>query len=219
MTKLKFIALTMFLFSGLLGGVYGSFTDEAVAEVTAQAGTLRVEITEASFPNQGHASIPYLTGGGNVTEDKKSALLWVENLYPTGKNTFLNFQIYIKNVGSLPVRLEQTNGVSFIKKHGPDIIWDNLKGEVHLRLYDANNSFVDGSYKNSGSFTFSEIDTIIENLMEGITLPPDWSVRYSILFWLAPGSQQDNEMQSKTAGFEVQFNWIQCSIVTLLNNH
>lgn len=209
MNKIKMLTLMLFIVLSIIGGAHAAFSDEILSNVTVGAGTLNVEITRADFPNQGHPSIPYITGGIKPSLDNKKVTFWVNNLYPTNKISQLHYQLKLKNTGSIPVKLNKNNGVTFRIDKGPPEVWNHLWGEIHLTIYNNKNEQV-GETKNIGPFHFRNIGGIIEDLMLDVELPTDWSAHYHVLIWLDPNVC--GESQAKSIEYTIVFNWIQANM-------
>jgi len=87
----------------LVGGAYAAWTTQTEFTVNASAGELDVEISEVSI---GKVSdyVEFDRKSVNISEDKKSASISVENLYP-GAKASATFEI--TNTGTLPIKLDK----------------------------------------------------------------------------------------------------------------
>ncbi len=204
MKRIKHFAILLIVVTlALMGSAYAYWTDMVAVEGTANTGRFEMKITNAYAANLQH--LHHISGGVRDLTDK-SVTLWISNLYPTSSwNTQQNWQLIIKNTGSIPAKLDS---VTFERLLGDSNVWDQHKTWVHYILHDENYNIV--HTKNPGPIPFTKIavEDQIFSLMDGEAIPPGWYARYAIGYWL-DASLADNESQDKQLKFQLTFNWVQ----------
>ena len=103
MKKTRLIIIGVVLALLLVGGAYAVWTSQANLLVNAGSGELDIEISKATV---GEVS-KYVEFGSNsitISEDKKSASISIENLYPGAE---ANSEFEITNIGTVPVALDK----------------------------------------------------------------------------------------------------------------
>lgn len=228
MKKIKFIALAVILMLGLIGGAYAYWTESIVLGGTVETGYMDVKFTSIGVSNwnKDHL-VPWGTdasGTSWVQWDGKKASFHVKGLYPQKHpddfNIYQNVQIYVLNDSTIPVKLDS---VVFKKTAGSNALWNNMKGIVHLRIYDETNNQIYGTYSSVSPENFSNMEAAFENVWSQFAadyptqLEPGWTARFgqdepcpdsgSFIFWLEPGA--GNVTQSKDLSFDIEFNWTQ----------
>lgn len=234
MKKVKYIALVVILMLGLIGGAYAYWTESVVLSGTAETGYMDVNITGVGVGNWNNPNIvPWGTdasGSSSIEADGKSASFHVKGLYPQkypdDYNVYQNVQIYIKNDSTIPVKLQS---VDFTRTGGDWTTWMNMRGIVHLRIYDGPTVAASqiGPVFTGGPDYFSSMNAFMEAWGEwqvwaaangyDYELEPGWTARFgdlesgegtgSFIFWLEPGA--GNHTQSKEVNFNIKFNWAQ----------
>lgn len=104
MKKGKIIIIGVVVALMLAGGAYAAWTAQTDLTVNASAGELDVEISEVSVSDVSDY-VEFNKKSVQISEDKKSASISIENLYP-GADASVKFET--TNVGTLPVSLNKT---------------------------------------------------------------------------------------------------------------
>lgn len=103
MKNTKFIAGALVLAMGLLGTGYAYWTDALQVESTVSTGNLAVEWEVAEqMPAHSNENAEYTPG--EITADKKGAILNIENMYPGSKTSYY---ATAENKGTIPVKVAQ----------------------------------------------------------------------------------------------------------------
>lgn len=204
MKSLKFFILSMLVVFSLLGGSLAGFTDQSADGVSIKAGTVSAELVSADI---GSPTIPYVEGGGQLLPEGNGARLWVDHLYPTDKTDHLYFLLAVVNSGSIPIKLDKSEGVTFDITQGSEHAWKFFGGRLKIEVYDIDGSLI--KEKNTGPFMFKNISDEINKEMNEVVLLPGWSAEYTIYFWLDPEAVNVNSFQNESLKFNVFFNWKQ----------
>ena len=103
MKKSKFIIIGVVVALLLVGGAYAAWTSQTELTVNASSGELDVEISDVSV-DEVSDYVEFDSKSIEISEDKKSASVSIENLYPGAVATAI---FEITNTGTMPVALDK----------------------------------------------------------------------------------------------------------------
>lgn len=103
MKKTKLIIIGVVLSLLLVGGAYAAWASQIELTMNASAGELDVEISKVSVSGVSDY-VKFDKESVEISEDKKSASVTIENLYPGAS---ANAAFEISNCGTLPVALDK----------------------------------------------------------------------------------------------------------------
>lgn len=101
MRKTKLIIIVAIVALLAVGGAYASWTSRVTISANASAGEMDVEITSISI-GQVSEYVEFGKDSVTISEDKKSATVSIQNLYPGAE---ANATIVVTNIGTIPVQL------------------------------------------------------------------------------------------------------------------
>ena len=107
MRKMKLIIIVAIVALLAVGGAYASWTSRATISANASAGEMDVEISSISI-GQVSEYVEFETDSITISEDKKSATVSIQNLYPGAE---ANATIVVTNIGTIPVQLSGASQV------------------------------------------------------------------------------------------------------------
>ena len=107
MRKTKLIIIVAIVALLAVGGAYASWTSRVTISANASAGEMDVEISSISI-GQVSEYVEFGTDSITISEDKKSATVSIQNLYPGAE---ANATILVTNIGTIPVQLSGASQV------------------------------------------------------------------------------------------------------------
>lgn len=101
MRKTRLIILIAIVALLAVGGAYAAWTSQVTISANASAGEMDVEITTISI-GQVSEYVEFGSDSISISEDRKSATVSIQNLYPGAE---ANATILVTNIGTIPVQL------------------------------------------------------------------------------------------------------------------
>lgn len=101
MRKTRLIILIAIVALLAVGGAYAAWTSQITISANASAGEMDVEITTISI-GQVSEYVEFGSDSISISEDRKSATVSIQNLYP---GAVANATILVTNIGTIPVQL------------------------------------------------------------------------------------------------------------------
>lgn len=205
MKKTKLIALTMVIAIMMIGAGYAAWTDSTNVDATIRTGNMDVNVivTQKRTLN---GTTDYITPVKNIVDN--TVRFEVNKLYPTvfdynkPETTYGDFEIRVKNEGSIPVKL----GSVEITKVNPDAkVWKDLRVNAHVSF---NNTLIYNNGHNAFNGTLDSFISDLNNMASGKVLEPGQEMHFgSIKYYI--DSNTTNETQGNNIGFTIKFNWEQ----------
>ena len=107
MKKMRLILIVAVVALMVVGGAYAAWTSRVTISANASAGEMDVEISSVTVDTVSEY-VMFGTDSISVSEDKKSATISIQNLYPGAE---ANATIVITNIGTIPVMLSSASQV------------------------------------------------------------------------------------------------------------
>ena len=107
MKKTRFVLIVAAIALLVVGGAYAAWTSRVTISANASSGEMDVEITSITI-GQVSEYVEFGKDSISVSEDKKSATVSIQNLYPGAE---ANAKIIVTNIGTIPVMLSNASQV------------------------------------------------------------------------------------------------------------
>ncbi len=203
MKKSKLLIIGIVVALVLVGGAYAVWTSQVDFSINASSGDLDVEINSVSIGNVSK----YVEFGKNsvsISEDKKSANINLENLYPGASASVV---LMVENTGTLPVKLEKAiqKTIKVVdtktnKKMGHDLMKD-LNVAYSLNVVNGTKRVANGTGQTV--YGAHQTVTILDN--SDIVLQPGESVAINMTIELSKSAEEKTENKIFSFSFTPYF--------------